>query len=105
MPPTQRKPTNLDEWAALARQFHGLQNAFGVRLDDAPDPIEFDEWLYNMTEEFDDDRYAGQFVLELWSSLHPWKSGPFRLRRAIESWHHGPYLAVFVQWARRPVAW
>lgn len=44
---------------------------------------------------------AARFVLHVWSSVHPWRSGPFDLFRALRTWDH-EQLAAFQTWAAAP---
>lgn len=46
-------------------------------------------------------RDAARFVLHVWSSVHPWRSGPFDLFRALRTWDH-EQLAAFQAWAAAP---
>ncbi len=104
-------------FAELVRSFHTLAAAPGVRHrgDDidlatldlwaSHDPG-FVEWLANNPGEGspypgEGARHAARFILNLWSTREPWRSGKFDVFEALSRWDDSQ-AAAFKAWATNP---
>ncbi len=48
------------------------------------------------------ERFAIQFLLNVWNSDQDWKCGPFDSLDALAVWQGGPFHASFLKWAESP---
>lgn len=89
--------SNLEEWAAIARTFHTLQDAPGVSEGREPSPRDLNEWACTQ-EPYDGVREAAQFALHTWAGTPgAWSCGDFNLRGARGAWDREQQRA-FLRW-------
>lgn len=89
--------SNTERMSDLADTFHVLVGLPGVRPFN---PVALDTHVAEMGCGYAT-KQAASFIVNLWSTRRPWKTGPFNVFAAMVAWDDGN-LAAFQAWVARP---